>query len=134
MNEYRKMAEDFCKATGTKVKIVFTGMEYPMWDSKYMHNTYTVRLDRNHKTFRFKFYDSVFNTRKGIRPDKYDVLSVLEKYDVGTIDDFVREFGYEVTCGEDVKKIEATYKAVVREVKNVNRLFGDVIDQLAEIC
>lgn len=63
-------------------------------------------------------------------PTAYDVLACLQKYDVGTFEDFCGEFGYDT----DSKTAEKTYNAVVNEYTNVCKLFTDTeIEQLQEI-
>ena len=63
----------------------------------------------------------------------YDVLACLQKYDVGTFEDFVSEYGYEVELHDDYIKTRNTYKAVVKEYKDVQRVFSDCLDGLREI-
>ena len=63
----------------------------------------------------------------------YDVLACLQKYDVGTIDDFQSEFGYEINSYADAKKLEKTYKAVKREYKQVLRVFDNCLEELRNI-
>lgn len=62
-------------------------------------------------------------------PTNYDILACLQKYDVGSFEDFCSEFGYD----EDSRKAEKTYNAVCKEYEAVDRLFGDIIEQLQEI-
>ena len=51
-------------------------------------------------------------------------LRCLTKYDPGTLDDFGAEFGWD-------KNTVKTYKAVVKEFKGVERVFGaTLIDKL----
>lgn len=59
----------------------------------------------------------------------YDILSCLTKYDPGTYKDFLQEFGYD----EDSKRAEKMYKAIKREYSAVERLFGDIMEELQEI-
>ena len=134
MSEYEKRAKEFLKRIGAKVTITFVGCDFvPDWDDHYMHNTYRVRVDRGGKSWSYLFHDSANNTNRNVRPNVYDVLSCVEKYDPGTIDDFVSEFGYEVHSWSDVKKIERIYHAVKKEAANFARLFGDVADKMAEV-
>ena len=68
------------------------------------------------------------------RPSAYDILACLEKYDVGTIDDFVREFGYEVRKWSDVRRIEDIYHAVVKQYHDLCRIFTpEQMEMLREI-
>lgn len=63
-------------------------------------------------------------------PTAYSILACLQKYDVGTFENFCGEFGYDT----DSKKVEKTYSAVVEEFKNVCALFTDAeIEELQEI-
>lgn len=67
---------------------------------------------------------------KGTPPTAYDVLTCLQKYDVGSFEDFCSEFGYDT----DSRSAKKTYKAVVKEFDNVCKLWSDEeIEQLQEI-
>lgn len=68
---------------------------------------------------------------KGIEPTLSDVLACLQKYDVGTFEDFCSEFGYDT----DSKRAEKTYKAVSKEYDKMCSLFSDSeLDTLSLIC
>lgn len=64
-----------------------------------------------------------------IEPTFYDVLTSLQKYDVNTFENFCGDFGYDT----DSRTAERTYKAVKKEFKAVERLFGDILEELQEI-
>lgn len=144
---YEKMAKDFLKRNGAKMSITFKEEKFNPWNDtryKWMHNIYRVRIDRKGKSFSFDFTDSSDNYRKNKRPTCYDILACLTKYDVGSYHDFCDEFGYArydydmmdyiIVDGEYYnRKSWNTYKAVKREYEKVNRLFGDVMDELCEI-
>lgn len=129
--DYRKETSDFLKRVNAKVKITSIGYERPLWSSSY-YCTYRITISRNGKRYTYKYYD---NNRR--IPDEYDVLSCLEKYDVGSYEDFCKLFGYEmyddygIRFNKDTMRI---YKAVVKEVEGVERVFGDVLGEFAEIC
>ena len=59
----------------------------------------------------------------------YDILTCLTKYNTETFEDFCAEFGYDT----DSRNTEKTYKAVCKEFSAVERLFGDVMDELQDI-
>ena len=59
--------------------------------------------------------------RKPEKPTSYDILTCLQKYDVGTFEEFCSEFGYNTDSIEALR----TYKAVVSEYKDVISLFND---------
>lgn len=54
-------------------------------------------------------------------PTAYDVIASLEKYDVGTFEDFCSCFGYD----EDPRSAEKTYNAVKKQVLKVQSLWTD---------
>lgn len=62
-------------------------------------------------------------------PTAYDVLACLTKYDPGTFENFCAEYGYDT----DSRKALETYLAVQKEWQGVARLFGDCLDEYAEI-
>ena len=63
-------------------------------------------------------------------PTAYDVLASLTKYEVGDFGDFCSAYGYDI----DSRKAYKTYKAVLKEWKNVDRLFSsEQIELLQEI-
>lgn len=62
-------------------------------------------------------------------PSLYDVLACLTKYNPGTFADFCADYGY----SDDSMSAFNTYQAVVKEYGEVNAMFADVIDELAEI-
>lgn len=67
---------------------------------------------------------------KRVAPTEYDILTCLQKYDVGTFENFCDEFGYDT----DSRKAEKTYQAVCEEYKNVCTIWSDTeIEQLQEI-
>ena len=58
---------------------------------------------------------------KPIAPTLYDVLACLQKYEVGTFEDFCSEFGYNT----DSRNAKKTYKAVVKEYDKMCSLFSN---------
>jgi hypothetical protein len=60
-------------------------------------------------------------------PQAYDVLTCLQKSDVGTFEDFCSEFGYDA----DSRKAEQVYNAVVKEWRKVRAFFTDA--EIAEL-
>ena len=126
MNEYDKKAMDFAAKTGTKLTIL--GMEYkPMWGEKQPRCVFKCRLTRNRRSYTFEFGQSLYNGSKP--PRMYDVLSCMEKYDHGSFEDFCADYGFD----PDSRRAERTYKACCKEYEAVERLFGDVMDDLREI-
>lgn len=135
MNEYVKQAKDFLTSCNSTMKIIQIGCEQNKnWNDNGWHNTYRATIKTPMGSMWVKFWDSVYNTERGIEPNEYDILACLEKYDVGTIDDFVSEFGYEVNEWSDVKRIQNIYNAVKRQYKSLCRCFTpEQIEAMQEI-
>lgn len=58
---------------------------------------------------------------KPIAPTLYDVLTCLQKYEIGTFEYFCDDFGYDL----DSRTTEKTYKAVLNEYDKMCSLFTD---------
>lgn len=135
MNEYVAQAKEFLANCNATMKITKIGYEQNKnWNDGCWHNTYRATIKTPFGTMWVKFWDSIYNTEQGIEPTEYDILACLEKYDVGTIDDFVHEFGYEVNEWADVKRIQNIYNAVKRQYKSLCRCFTEEqIEAMQEI-
>lgn len=60
-------------------------------------------------------------------PSEYDLLATLQKYEVGTLEDFCDEFGYDINS----KKAEKIYEAVCDEYAKVCMIFND--EEMSEL-
>lgn len=157
--DYQTQAQQFLDETKTefKVRFLFNGPYFE--DEKESRDVYEITLSRptrSPKAFVFKFGQSVAASTNGrekhletckkhhewkemcivsshrIKPTKptaYDVLACLTKYDPGTFENFCAEMGFDT----DSRKAEKTYFAVQAEWDGVRRIFGDVLEKLAEI-
>lgn len=68
------------------------------------------------------------------KPNAYTILSCLEKYDVGSLDDFIHEFGYDPKNTKDWANVTHIYNAVVQEYRDLCRIFTpEQIEMLREI-
>lgn len=76
-------------------------------------------INNSPKQYSFKFGQSIAEGSN--EPTLYDVLACLQKYEVGTFEDFCGEFGYD----EDSRSAKKIYKAVLREYANMERLFTE---------
>ena len=132
MSEYVKQAKDFLESCSATMEITYTGMELNSnWKDNELRNTYFATITTPRGTMKVKFWDSVYNTERGIKPTEYDILTCLEKYDVGTFEDFVNEFGYEPDNLRCAKRI---YKAVIHEYQDLCRCFTEEqLESLREI-
>lgn len=65
-----------------------------------------------------------------VEPTAYSVLACLQKYEVGTFEEFCSDFGYDT----DSRKAEKVYNAVKEEYLNVCKLWNESeLSQLQEI-
>lgn len=135
MSEYIKQAKDFLESCNAKMTITHWGKEINAdWNEGYIRNTYRVTITTPKGTMRVKFWDSANNTQKGIEPTEYDIISCLQKYEVGSFEDFISEFGYETEEPEDMRRAKRIYNAVVREYQSVCRCFTEEqIDEMSKI-
>lgn len=125
--DYQANALDFAKRHGVKLNVIdyWYGI-MPYWGDGVTRCVFTMQIARDHKRYTFKFGQSIAAGAQ--EPTMYDVLARLQKYDVGDLADFCADFGYEPN-----KQARETYKAVCREWRAVERLFGDIIEELRGI-
>lgn len=128
-NEYEKQAFDFVKRHNIDFIVKLLKKDKYFSDDKEERNIYEIKLSRKRKEYVFTFGQSINATKTGEAPTYYDILACLTKYEVGTFEDFCADFGYD----EDSRTAEKTYKAVCEEWTNVERLFGDILEELQEI-
>ena len=126
--DYNKQAGTFLNITQTMFKAEFKRHDFYFDDDKEQRDIYRITLKNRLHTYRFNFGQSITNT--GIAPRPYDVLACLQKYEVGTFENFCADFGYDT----DSRSAYKTYKAVMKEWKNVELLFTpEHLEQLQEI-
>ena len=130
MSEYDKQAEQFLKETETEFKVEFLENGLYFLDDTEPRDIYKITLKKGERVYNFKFGQSINDSDGKTKPLAYDILSCLQKSEVGSFKDFCGDFGYD----EDSIKAEKIYKAVVEEWKNVKILFSDEeIQKLQEI-
>ena len=126
--DYQKQAIDFLKETGTTFTSTFKTHDFYFPEDKDTRDIYNITLKNSRHRYRFTFGQSINNT--GQHPTAYDVLASLTKYEVFSFEDFCGDYGYDV----DSRKAYKTYKAVMKEWKNIELLFTpEQIEQLQEI-
>ena len=134
---YQEQAEQFLKITGTKIKFTFTKHDYHFQGDDKRRDIWRVTLSRSKEGMNtgikttqkmtVRFGQSLANT--GEQPTAYDILTCLTKSDPIDYHNFCSEYGYDT---DSIKALK-TFKAVQREWQGVNRVFGDVLEQLQEI-
>ena len=146
MSEYTNQAKKFLEDCNATMEFMYLGTEINKnWNETRERDTYMVNIRTPLGNMQVKFWDSTKNTLKNkerhlsglkekIQITEYDVLSCLQKYDVGEIENFIYEFGYEIKERGDFKRIQNIYNAVVKEYKNVCRYFTpEQIEKMQEI-
>ena len=116
-NEYTKQAKEFLAKHNATMTIEFA------------EQVYNSRGDRNADNFRRNFEQSAYDTNNSIEPTEHDSLACIEKYGYESYKEFCEELGYPGS-----EESLAIYHAVQEEYENVERLFGDCMDELREIA
>ena len=121
-------------------------MSGDFWDS--IHNTefflidfdqYCIKYYRKRKEWlstseRNNLLKELKDIKKKAVPTPYDILACLQKYEVGTMNDFFHEFGYEIHSADDIFCFLNTYNAVVKEYRDLCRIFTEEqMEMLREI-
>lgn len=145
MNECKKHANDFLSDCHATIKSMYVGASVnELLGDGEKYDTYMVYIKTPRGGMIVKFCDSLYDTEENnnrvnagknrIKPSAYDVLSCLQKYEVGDIGDFMDEFGYEIKSGKDLKNFISLYDTCVKEYEDVRRCFADEqIEKLREI-
>lgn len=125
--EYGEQAREFAEKNGVKLYVVDTAYGRYFPDDDRLRHIFKMELERDGERYIFTFGQSIAAGAKD--PTYYDVLASLTKNDPGTFEDFCADFGYDDYSKNSYK----IYKAVCDEYENVERLFGDIMDELQEI-
>lgn len=129
--DYQQQATDFLRGTNTTFTSKYKDHKAYFQDDKEdseSRDIYTCVLKNDSHRYRFTFGQAIASPGK--RPTAYDVLSCFQKSDPGSFEDFCSEFGYD----NDSRKAYKTYKAVMKEWKNIELLFTpEQLEQLQEI-
>ena len=114
---YNKAAYKVAEELGLKMKIL--GSEYKLHfaDDKQKRYVFKIKLIKGGKQYTFEFGQSLSEGNN--EPTLYSVLACLTKYDPESFEDFCCNYGYD----NDSRTAEKIYKAVVKEFKNMQRLF-----------
>ena len=124
---YQQTANEFANKYGIEFSSEYIKFARYFHEDKEPRAIFQCILKRNNEEYKFKFGQSIFNGMED--PELYDILACLTKYDPIDLDNFCDEYGF----NKNDTLIEARYKRVQDEYDNVNRLFGDIMDELREI-
>ena len=149
-NEYTEQAERFLAEASATISIEFIGRAINTeWKETKERNKYSVTITTQRGAMTFDFWDSLHNTeitakrprdysealklnreKAAAKPTAYDVLACLTKYDPGLFEEFCADYGYDA----DSRTAERTYHAVMREYKQLDRIFtAEQTEELREI-
>ena len=130
---YNEAAHMICNQTDTKIYTYLKGWEVnKLWKENFSRPKYTVIIKRRDKKFQITFWSGVNNREI----TKYDILTVLQKYDCFDYDTFCSDYGlekYNANYTDYNKQSRKIWKLSCREYENVLHLFSDVMDALREI-
>ena len=139
--DYQKQGKNFLNKHGIKFSAKFEGDKCPLWceDGKHIHGKrHLITFKRQAletapgkiSGFSLSFWNSYNDAATGKLPTPYDVLSVIEKHEVGTFEDWASELGYDT----DSRKAYTTYKAVYAQWLKVEKFFTpEELEELQEI-
>lgn len=134
--DYDEQAAIFLEHTGATITTKFLRFDTYFKDDKEKRDIYEVTMTRGSRSYIFTFGQSIaksgdveiigqdgteYKKRERIKPSHYDILSCVQKYDVGTFEDFCSDFGYDT----DSISGKETYEAVRNEYLNMAKLFNN---------
>lgn len=127
-------AMEFLGNCGATMKIEYLTVDInKTWNDNAYRNVYRASIKTPLGVMSVKFWDSIYNTENDIEPTEYDILACLQKYELGSLEDFASDFGYDLDA-ENRWNTKQIYKAVCREYEKVKRCFTpEQIEQLQEI-
>lgn len=127
-------AMEFLGNCGATMKITYLFEDKnKLWNDNVYRNVYRASIKTPLGIMSVKFWDSAYNTENNIEPTEYDILACLQKYELGSLEDFASDFGYDLDA-ENRWNTKQIYKAVCREYEKVKRCFtSEQIEQLQEI-
>lgn len=136
MTKYEKRAKDFLKNCEAKMDFLYLGCnKNDIWEDDFSRDNYLVNIITPKGNMQINFWDSKNNTDKNyqrkrcgysrIHPTEYDILSVITKYDVGDIEDFIFEFGWKFEKKGDFKRIQTMYEECKKEYEDICRCFTE---------
>ena len=129
MNEYIEQANRFLEGHYANITIKFKERICNPWGDEMIHDLYDVTIRRDgYAPYSCTFTQSAYRTMTGQEPTAYDVLACMEKYGYESYKDFCEECYY-----PDSEKSLDLYNRVMDEYRNIERLFGDCMEDLREI-
>jgi len=132
MNDYDENAEKVAEKYSLRLSTEFVKYDYYFPGDKEKRNIYKCKLSRKNHQYTFMFGASIAG---GNAPTLYDVLSCMQKYPIGSFEEFIAEFGYDENRLSDYPKVKKIYNAVKKEYAGFSALFdGNIPDDIMEIA
>lgn len=134
ISTYEVQANELLNSLGVTFKAEFLKHDYHFHDdfkTRKMRDIFKCIFKRGRNQFSIIFGQSL-NDSTGTgknKPSAYDVVACLQKYDVGTFENFCSEFGYPDTPQSNYDKAvehsyaKSIYKGVVKEYQKVCGFF-----------
>lgn len=129
INTYEQTANDFAEQYNLKLSIGEPTYK-DHWNDGQMRWVFPCKLSRNGKSYSFKFGQSIAAGKE--KPNMYDILACMTKYDPESFEFFCSNYGYDT----DSRKAYKTYLSVCREYEGMCRLFDNsetIFEELQEI-
>ena len=114
---YNKAAYVIAVFLGLKMKVGSSEYKKHFQGDKDSRCVFKITLFKGGKQYTFDFGQSIAEDSN--EPTLYNVLACLQKYDVGSFEEFCDNYGY----NNDSRSAHKIYKAVCKEYENMNRLF-----------
>lgn len=127
---YEEQATKFLAEANSTLKFLFDGHRPYFPNDEESRDVWKFTIKTKLGSHTGTFGQSIANSKKGMHPTAYDVLTSVTKNDPGTFDNFCGDFGYDT----DSRNAEKTWKAVKKEWKGISHIFTEEqIDALQEI-
>lgn len=161
MDIYTNQANGFLRKNKIECEIVYSHTGKHFDGDTEARDIYNVTFKEGERQFSIVFGASINATRKRVlalgnslcdlngrflsatrrsrlleesKPTAYNVLASLQKYEVGDLDDFLNEYGYEVKKAGDLRRLQKLFIAVYEEWDKVRRFFtSEELDALRDI-
>ena len=121
--DYQSQGNEFLKKNGIVFVTKFLKNDYHFPEDKNGRDIFGITFSREGKRLYIRFGQSLKETTGSgdNHPTAYDVLACIQKYEVGSFENFCGDFGY----NSDSRHVEKIYKTVLKEWKNVSSFFSE---------
>jgi hypothetical protein len=110
--------------------VVQENLRNKIWIEKETNGKWAFTKEEYKKIHNYSNSKEIHKNENFEAPNAYDILSCLQKYDVGTFENFCGDFGYDT----DSIKANKVYEAVAKEYLEIKALFNDKeLEEMAKI-